>query len=453
MVALAVGIGLYARGLSGPAQAGAFFGAGALVLAAAMISISGLLKAGGTGSLATGSGAPLLTLAVRNAARNPRRSTLTIGLVASATFLIVAISAFRQNPTEEGAGGFSLIAETDQPVFHDPADAYGREQLGFGDQPAVAPGAIVPLRVRAGDDASCLNLYQPRQPRVIGVPTERLDENAFAWAGRVSPSAFEDTNRPWWILSRRPGVLEQIFSGGQPIPVVLDEATATYSLRLGLRDELEIDNGRGGKLRCQIVGLLRNSIFQGSVLMADEAFRRAFPDESGFRMFLVRTPEEQADAVAAMLEEVLGDYGLDAQRTIDVVRALLAVQNTYLSTFQSLGALGLLLGTFGLAAVQLRNVFERRGELALLRAAGFSRRRLGRIILYENAVLLVGGIAVGTAAALVAVLPHLAAGGAAIPWISLGAMLGLILLAGLATGLLAVRATVGAPIIPALRGE
>jgi ABC-type antimicrobial peptide transport system permease subunit len=170
-------------------------------------------------------------------------------------------------------------------------------------------------------------------------------------------------------------------------------------------------------------------------------------------MFLVRTPEGQADAVAAMLEEVLGDYGLDAQRTDNVLRALLAVQNTYLSTFQSLGALGLLLGTFGLAAVQLRNVFERRGELALLRAAGFSRRRLGRIILYENAVLLVGGIAVGTAAALVAVLPHLAAGGAAIPWVSLGAMLGMILLAGLATGLLAVRATVNAPIIPALRGE
>ncbi len=43
---------------------------------------------------------------------------------------------------------------------------------------------------------------------------------------------------------------------------------------------------------------------------------------------------------------------------------LMAVQNTYLSTFQSLGGLGLILGTFGLAVVQLRSAMERRGELA-----------------------------------------------------------------------------------------
>ena len=293
---------------------------------------------------------------------------------------------------------------------------------------------IVPLRVRAGDDASCLNLYQPRQPRVIGISTDRVDLNSFAW-------------------SHRPDGFDRLAASGQPIPVVLDEATATYSLKLGLRDKFDLDDGRGGTIHCQIVGLLKNSIFQGSVLMADEAFRRAFPNESGFRMFLVRTPAGKTDAVAATLEDVLGDYGLDAQRTDDILRALLAVQNTYLSTFQSLGALGLLLGTFGLAAVQLRNVFERRGELALLRAAGFSRRRLGRIVLYENAVLLIAGLAVGVVAALVAVLPHLAAGGAAVPWLGLAGMLALIVVAGLVTGLAAVRSTVNAPVVAALRGD
>ena len=52
----------------------------------------------------------------------------------------------------------------------------------------------------------------------------------------------------------------------------------------------------------------------------------------------------------------------------DRIAAFHRVENTYLSTFQSLGALGLLLGTAGLAAVLLRNVLERRRELALLRA-------------------------------------------------------------------------------------
>ena len=43
------------------------------------------------------------------------------------------------------------------------------------------------------------------------------------------------------------------------------------------------------------------------------------------------------------------------------------VQNTYLSIFQLLGGLGLLLGTVGLGMVVLRNALERRSELAELR--------------------------------------------------------------------------------------
>jgi ABC-type antimicrobial peptide transport system permease subunit len=170
-------------------------------------------------------------------------------------------------------------------------------------------------------------------------------------------------------------------------------------------------------------------------------------------MFLVRTPAEQADTVAATLEDALGDYGFDAQRTDEYLAELLAVQNTYLSTFQSLGALGLLLGTFGLATVQLRSVFERRGELALLGAVGFRRGRLARLVFYENAALLITGLVIGIAAALVAALPPLIARGADVSWFGLAGMLLIILIVGLATGLVAVRATVRAPILAALRGD
>jgi hypothetical protein len=38
--------------------------------------------------------------------------------------------------------------------------------------------------------------------------------------------------------------------------------------------------------------------------------------------------------------------------------------------FSPLGGLGLISGTFGVAVVMLRNITERRGELALFRAVG-----------------------------------------------------------------------------------
>jgi ABC-type antimicrobial peptide transport system permease subunit len=157
--------------------------------------------------------------------------------------------------------------------------------------------------------------------------------------------------------------------------------------------------------------------------------------------------------VAKFLEDHLGDEGFDAVDSKARLADLLAVQNTYISTFQSLGAIGLLLGTFGLAAVQLRSVFERRKELALLRAAGFRRLRLGAMVLLENLLLLLGGLATGTIAALVTVLPHMLASGARVPLVDLAVMLGVVLVVGVVTGLIAVRATLQAPLVAALRGE
>jgi ABC-type antimicrobial peptide transport system permease subunit len=177
-------------------------------------------------------------------------------------------------------------------------------------------------------------------------------------------------------------------------------------------------------------------------------------------MFLIETPELFADdpdraldRIAQTFETALSDYGFDVERSGDRLANFMAVQNTYLSTFQSLGGLGLLLGTFGLATVQLRNVLERRGELALLRATGFRRRRLGELVMLENAALLCFGLGTGILAALVAILPNLLRGDASIPWLSLVGTLALVLSVGLLAGMAAVRAMLRAPLLEALRGE
>ena len=201
------------------------------------------------------------------------------------------------------------------------------------------------------------------------------------------------------------------------IPVVLDKNTAMYSLHLygGIGEEFELTYPEVGPIRFRVAGLLSNSILQGSLLIGEADFVRRFPEVSGYRYFLIKSPAGPSQTVASALEDRLGDQGFDAVSARERLQDLLAVQNTYLSTFQSLGALGLLLGTFGLAAVQMRNVIERRGELALLRAAGFRRRRLARLVMIEALALLAGGLLTGFLAALVTTLPHMLVGGASIP--------------------------------------
>ena len=460
---VALAIALAAQKLSGEAQAGAFFGSGAMVLTALLSLCWARLRSGQTGALVVPGSSGVTRLAIRNGARNPGRSTLTIGLVAAAIFLIVAVSAFRLDPPEavtrrtSGSGGFSLYADSDQPLYHNLNTPEGRADLGFSsaNEKRLAGHEVISMRVKPGDDASCLNLYQPQQPRVLGVPPALIARGGFAWAGSAATTA-EETANPWLLLKKP---LEATPGETARVPVVLDAATASYSLHLGgefgnpLGATYEMADGRGGRLTLQVVGLLKNSIFQGDLLISEAALLAHFPEISGYRYFLIDVATDEATAVENTLERTLGDFGFDAESTRQRLAELMAVQNTYLSTFQSLGGLGLLLGTLGLAVVQLRNVLERRGELALLRAAGFRRATLGRMVMLENGLLLLSGLVVGVVAALVAVWPHLVTGGALLPWHSLGLTLALVLIVGLLAGLAAVRATLATPLLPALRGE
>jgi ABC-type antimicrobial peptide transport system permease subunit len=103
--------------------------------------------------------------------------------------------------------------------------------------------------------------------------------------------------------------------------------------------------------------------------------------------------------------------------------------------------------------VLLRSVWERRGELALLRALGYRRLALGWLVLAENGFLLALGLVVGTVTALIAVAPPLLAGGGGVPWLRLLGLLGLVLVVGLAAAGAAVASTLRAPLLPALRRE
>jgi hypothetical protein len=443
--------------LQSEAQAGVFFASGATVLLLLLGEIRHRLRHARR-TIAASRPFSLAGLSALNVARNPTRSTLTVGLVAAAAFLIVAVSAFRLETGDAGTGGFDLVATSDLPIHYDLNTPEGRLELGFSDRAGqqLENWRVDSLRVAGGEDASCLNLYRPRQPRVLGVPAAMVERGGFAW----SATADRDASNPWKLLH---GDLGRDERGDAVVPVVLDASTAIYSLHLsGVGARLTIRDAADRPATLQVVGLLKNSVLQGNLLVSEANFIRLFPDTGGYRYFLMENSSRHApragidDGIRSMpatLETALADFGFDAVDAREQLAAFLAVQNTYLSTFQSLGALGLLLGTVGLAAVQLRSVLERRGELALMRASGFPRTRLRRMIVWENAALLLGGLIVGCLAALIALVPQWAPQDAAIPWLGLTLIMATIAVVGLLVGWLATRSALQAPILPALRGD
>jgi len=429
----------------------AFFAAGSMLLISSLSATALYLRREVVPLLAVRGWTGIFRLGIRNTHHRPGSSLLCIALIASATFVIASLEAFRQDPGElslessSGTGGFSLFAESALPVVYDPNSHAGREAMNIplGDNPSLDGVRFIPFRVRPGDDTSCLNLYAPREPRILGVPGFFLREKRFAFQATLAESPAERKNQ--WLI------LERSYPDGA-IPAIGDANTIDYILHMGLGQELVL-NGTPGPVRLRLAGALRDSIFQGELLISESNFLKLFPEQQGFRFFLLDAAPSGSAEVTRILEERLADWGFDVGSTTVRLASYHRVENAYLSTFQSLGALGLVLGTAGLGTVLFRNVMERRRELALLRAVGYRRIHLAVMVIAENLALMIAGLACGTVCSMLAVAPALLSRGAALPAVSLGWTLAAVLAVGLGASILAVVAAFRAPLLSALREE
>lgn len=454
---VAVASGVAALGLAGAGwlgqeqqQPGLFFGAGALVLTAGALGIRSWLRRRimGSGSVVPRS---LSALAWRGLARRPSRSLGTILLLACASFLLVVVAANRldagRRATERssGTGGFAFWAESTLPVIQDLNTSKGREFFGL-DPAAFAGVSVVPFRVRDGDDASCLNLNRAQQPRILGVDPDLLARRGAFTFTALAPGV--TVTNGWLALLADPGGST---SDVPEIPAIGDANSIQWALGRKVGDTLDFMDERGRPFRVRLVGAVANSILQGNLVVAESSFVRLFPSESGHRVFLVDAPAGQATAVSAAFTRALLDTGLQMTPATERLGRFNSVQNTYLNTFQVLGGLGLLLGSVGLGVVVLRNVQERRGELALMQAVGFEPRAVRRLVLSEHAMLLILGLGLGGLAAVIAVLPTVLRPGSGIPWGSLAVTLLLVLINGLVWTWIATRRTLSGDLMSALR--
>jgi len=446
-VLTAAGLGLIGAALADAVdETGAFFAAGSLLLAASLCFASAMLRRR-PGRALHGRGWPALSrLGLRSSTHRPGRSVLSMAVLASATFMLVSVDAFRRGDVTDasprsGVGGYSLIVETLLPIAHDPNTEAGRQALNLFD---LDGASIEPFRLLPGDDTSCLNLYEPTSPRILAPRDSFLAAGRFTFQSSLASTDAEREN-PWQLLHRA--------EEDGAVPVIADANSMTYVLHRQLGEDIVINRG-ARQVRLRLVAALRDSIFQGELLMSQSNFLKLFPEEEGYRVLLVETAPERVTAAAEVFERALTDLGADATPTAERLAGFHKVENTYLSTFQALGGLGLLLGTVGLATVLLRNLLERRRELALLRAVGYARRHFLIMVLVENALLLASGLAAGAVCAAIAIAPGVAERGGRLP-ITTGAALLLfaVFVTGLVVSVAATRAATRAPLLESLRSE
>jgi hypothetical protein len=230
------GLGLIAAAIAKAIEpAGAFFGAGAAILIACLCLLTWRLRATAGHSLlpavASAKAGPVVgwdrwtPIARLGCATRPNGLGRSVrhAVIASATFILISVDAFRRGDIDatdrhSGTGGYPLMVDLLLPIVHDPNTRDGREALGIG---ALTNVAVEPFRVLPGDDASCLNLYEPTNPRIIGASQRFIDAGRFSFQDSLA-SSDEDRANPWLLLARP--------LAGNVIPVAADANSLTYVL-------------------------------------------------------------------------------------------------------------------------------------------------------------------------------------------------------------------------------
>lgn len=391
----------------------------------------------------------ILWLARANLRRNTARSLSVITLLALGTFTVVITGSYRktfygaEQNRKSGTGGYLLWTTFTSSVPVDLNTEAGQERLLSGNPEELSGVRFLQFESLAGDDASCLNLNQVNKPGVLAVHAAAFDTaGAFTFVKRTGSV---DAVHPWLSLNRA--------IDDSTYPAYVDQTVLQYSLQRNLGDTLVYQGENGKRFRLVLSGTLNNTIFQGYILVADTFFRTFFPASGGTRVMLTDAPHERQEALSELLANSLADYGADITPTSLRLANFMTVTNTYLTVFMALSGLGFIIGAIGLGIVLLRNLHERRRELALLLAVGYRRTQLYRIVFLENFLLLALGWSIGMLSALIGVLPSMISPAFDLQGGTIVLLTAGILVNGLLWIVLPLRAALRKPLIPVLRNE
>lgn len=347
--------------------------------------------------------APPLTiphLARLNIARRPTRSLVVVGSLAAGLFLVVSVTAFQKHgggdwqKRSSPSGGFAFWIETTSPVHRSSASDSTADILNLGNDRAKL-GDILPFRIGTGDDASCFNLNSVARPRLLATDTRALQQRGSFTIKSTAPGI-----DPSWKSLRE----------GDSLRAFIDETTLMWVLKKKPGDRIDYTDEQGNTFSVEIAGTLTGSVFQGSFIVDEQRYLERFPSTGGYQLFLAETSHDLTET-RAILQRTLTDLGATVTTTTERLAAFNSVENTYISIFNVLGGLGVILGAAGLGIVTARNLAERQHEFTQLHQIGISRKIIRSLIVRETGQFILWAIGIGLLAAIISILPALSTTG------------------------------------------
>ncbi|MGB0653126.1 MAG: FtsX-like permease family protein [Thermoplasmatota archaeon] len=274
--------------------------------------------------------------------------------------------------------------------------------------------------------------FGPPEHNVYGVEEAFVEEQEFRLLWRL-PEYADDAAAYQALLERDDAVIvayqystneqgqDLSHEVGEPLQINLGEQVQEYT----------------------IIGIQEQFHFPGVFLPQDEV-ESLFPRTNDLYLFKVE-PGQDAREVAKLLERNYRDVGMDAVSSVDEVQEEQEAFRQILGAMKLFLGLGLIVGILSLGIVTSRSVLERRQEIGMLRAIGYTGNQIRTLFLLEVTGTILVGALVGFACSVLVTYglwfalikdlnyPY------TIPWVEVAIILGVAYVTALAATLAPIR--------------
>ncbi len=367
---------------------------------------------------------PSIRTAVAYPLANKFRTGMTIAMISLVMFALVMMSTMNSNFNriflgDDALGGYDVVV-TENPNNHVNdvrAALLAGSTTGGGDAAAAASANIA-----AEDEVRVAN-QRVAEVRNVPKPDATADEMKFSKYGIVGPSnSFIERNAVkfasraeglttdadvWHRLETDPNtaVIDDNalggggFGGGEFTLDGVNQGDKTFKpIHVQVRDATV----PSGMKDIEIIGVITpkaSGVFSG-LLLAPATFDQLFPKPESSIHFVNLTPGADAKKTASAIEKALSSQGVQADSLRKLLDDFQATSRGFSYLIQGFMGIGLFVGIAAVGVIAFRTVVERRQQIGMLRAIGYTRNAVAISFIMESSFVALLGVLSGIGLAL-----------------------------------------------------
>jgi putative ABC transport system permease protein len=304
---------------------------------------------------------------------------------------------------EETSGGYDIIAFSNAPV-----DMWGTINTTPGLVDTDNVTSIVQLSM--GNAMITLNRTDP-VTNVTGEVNFLYQVVGIDDAGRLYTEGHYPLKE--WNTSTY-GSEEEVWSAAKDDPslVILDgsagEAVGNFGISMGnsgftgsaVGDTFQLTDASGDNSTVTVIGITEQSTFSGVFMNSGYVSNEL--GVNGTNLFLIKLAEgTDADKQATLIQNEFWQSGVYTISMKTMAQQAVSQIDGMFNLIKAFLALGLIIGITGLGIITIRSIRERRIEIGMMRAIGYTKRMVVVNFALESAFVSVLGILIGTALGIV----------------------------------------------------